>query len=235
MIPEIGRNPEFLSSDIHETSSTRGTFTRVTRLEGLPESVRQQYKKGMVLKEYNAGGVVNDEKETRLFGPEASSMTLLEKATILRDRQRAIHEFFATELPDLVVKSDFLIGQGPDGRPHMYELQENIPKGFDVLRHEEQIAEWLNSSAPEIRQQAIEQLQRFIDRGDGLPDQQENEVLRDKVIDLIGTNNLLLTQKGELRLVDTNYLFAKSDPRMYDSYAEKIEKLREFVQSISAK
>lgn len=232
MTPETGRNPEFLSPEIHETSSTFGTFTRVTRLEGLPESVRRQYKEGMVLKEYSAGGKVNEEKETRLFGPEAKSLTLLEKATILRDRQRAVHEYFVAELPDLVVKSDFLIGQGSDGQPHMYELQENIPKGFDVLRDQDHIEEWFNSCPPALRLQAINQLQHFIDRGAELPDQQENDVLRDKVIDLIGTNNVLLTQKGEVRLVDTNYLFAKTDPRMYDSYAEKIQLLREFVQSI---
>lgn len=228
MTPEHGPNPEFLRPGIETTSKIQGSFTEVTRLDGLPPEILEKLPAGYVLKEYRTDAPDQDLRDKTLFGPAAPKLSLLEKARILKERQAAVADFFKEDLPDLVVRSDFFVGRGADNQPHMYELQPNIAKTIDVLGSSKIVQQFLDQARPEVRQHFLDQLERFVARGRVLLSQHDNPTLKNRTIDLHGENNLVGTPTGDVRLVDTNYLF-ELDSELYQTYGEQLDKLQGHV------
>ena len=226
-------NPEFFRPGIETTSTMEGSFTQVTKLKGLPPEILERLPKGYVLKQY----INNPELDKDLFGPDYAKLSIVDKARILKERQTAVRAIFADDLPELVVPSDFLVGQGVDDeQPHLFEVQPNVPKGVDVLRewyHVENILE----KSPQTRQAILGQLKLFVENGRKLQHQQDQPALKGKVLDLEGANNLIVTPDGDLRLIDTNYLFSPDNvspkgKKLYDSYFEYLNLIAAHVREI---
>lgn len=185
--------PHFLNKNIRHNYLDQGKFVMVNSIK-TPKELKEKVPKDYVLKTYTATA---DEEEL-LFGKQAESLDIEEKARILKKRQQEYKKLFNKELPNLVIKSQFVVsGQNKD-EARIYEIQPRIDRLISVDEHLD-INQFKNFSQ-EIKQNLKLEILKFIKCARRIAESSK------MLIDFLGKPNLLITEKGELRLIDTNYI-----------------------------
>lgn len=120
--------PSFLHPEVEPSLDFKyGSFTTVNELKDLPEAIRSRVGKGWVLKKYKSNEGSSDWNQ--FFGGDDDNLTLPVIAQSLKRRHEVVSDFFGKEFPDLVVPTQFIIGEGEvdDHREKtLYEIQKKV-------------------------------------------------------------------------------------------------------------
>ncbi len=212
---------EFLDPEIETEYLAKGTTAEVSELINLPAEVRDRVPDGYVLKEYFTK---HPNGESRFLQPP------LEIAKSLRNRQETFHDLYRQDLPDLIVKSNFIIGRNANGEETIFELQPKVEAWKDAVYAFGVRANW-EELKPEAQARALQELVNFTRRTRALiedPDKPE-------IPDLFGSDNLVLTPEGNLRMVDTNISFSQDDdPNLYHECLSRLAQMEELVQELQS-
>lgn len=125
-------------------------------------------------------------------------------AKAFKNRQEEHATFFEDSLPDLVLKSVFVVKKDEEGREKAYELQRRIKDAVDVTSGHGLSFFKKCCDSEEYTREQIElikkQLEVFLKKF--------NEILEEKrkILDL-NEGNLLIDKEGKLLFVDTNIIF----------------------------
>ena len=213
--------PEFLDPEIKAQYLDKGSTVEVQELENLPAEVRDRIPEGYVIKEYFTK---HDNGESKLLdSPLAIAKTL-------RQRQDGFQEYYGQELPDLVVKSNFVIGRNRDGEETIFEIQPKVNMWRDAVYAFGVRAGW-EELKPEAQARAIQELEAFTRRTRALVD----DPAKPELPDIFGAYNLLLTAEGKLRMIDTNISFAQDkDPNLYQECVSRLTQMEELVKELKS-
>ena len=211
-----GGAPEFLSSSIEAENFDEGTAVKVLALEHLPADIAERVPQGMLVKEY-----LTRTKD----GQPRYDEPMLDLAQQLQNRQQRADEMFHAALPDLVVKSQFIVGQNQTGETTVFELQPKVDVFADATAFQTLKKRWAELT-PAAQDRARQQLRTFVERAKVT---REDE---DEMLDLFGSENLVLNTVGELRFLDTNKDFSRlNSPELYEENAKRIDWIEEFLDS----
>lgn len=205
----------FLKPEVKSKPLSAGRFTVVETIENLPESVREKVPNGYVVKGYKP-----DELRGLFSDIYISDLDICAKR--LKEREQFVRDYFAgtgplqswnawelknvPRLPKLVVPSNFLVAKNNEtGEKQIFQIQEKIihllrPLGFVATPEREKELDALDFKA---KVRAIGETLAFIGRAKKFPLQ--NVDYHNRILDL-NPDNLLLTEEGRLRLIDTNRL-----------------------------
>lgn len=210
--------PRFLNKNIKRNYLDQGKFVMVNSIK-TPEELKEKVPKDYVLKTYTATA---DEEEL-LFDKQAESLNIEEKAVILKQRQQEYQKLFSKELPNLVLKSQFIVfGQNKEDA-RIYEIQPRIDAHIPVNEHLD--INQFKDFSQEIKQNLKLEILKFIKCARRVAESSK------MLIDFLGKPNLLITDKGELRLIDTNYI-----PLAENGEAQKIfDKVLVALESVAQK
>lgn len=225
-------HPDFITEDVEVKPVDAGKGSTLYGIKRLPAEIAELIPKNHALK------VHSNDFEARLaqtFGPDHARMSIMEQAQELRGRQRFVHDFFSRDLPELVVQSEFLVGKDPDNhKPRIFEFHKRLKIFADACRPDVLKEQFGAFDAPTQRG-LLEQLRAFARRGRELAAQRDHPEYTGKVLDLIGENNLIVTERGELKLIDTDILYdVEGDKAMADDFAEKLDLIERSADKLEA-
>lgn len=181
-----------------------------------------------VLKEYSQ----SQENIEWLFGKE-QNLSAKEQSRILKKRQDFAQKYY-DGLPDFVLKSQFFVANGSEGKPTVYEIQPKIedykPATLDSV---DNIIEGLTA---EQRESLTNELAFFIKRtkdfisGRNFPEGYEEFLSH---IPDFQDGNVVITSDGKLRMMDTNtYIDINSREDQKDLFLSDIECFKTILSKI---
>ena len=181
-----------------------------------------------VLKEYSQ----SQENVDWLFG-SGQNPSAEDQSKILQRRQEFAQKYY-DGLPEFVLKSQFLVADGTEGKPTVYEIQKKIEDYKPVtLANVENIIEGLTS---EQRERLANELTYFIKRskdfitGRNFPEGYEEFLTR---IPDFQDGNVVVTSDGKLRMMDTNtYIDINSREDQKDLFLSDIECFKTMLRKI---
>jgi len=181
-----------------------------------------------VLKEYSQ----SQKNIEWLFGPEQNP-SAEEQSKILQKRQEFAQKYY-DGLPDFVLKSQFLVEDGSEGKPTVYEIQPKIENYKPAtLDNVENIIKGLTA---EQRASLAKELTYFIKRskdfitGRNFPEGYEE--FSDHIPDF-QDGNVVVTSDGKLKMMDTNtYIDLNSREDQKDLFLSDIECFKTMLSKI---
>ncbi len=195
-MPQEGK--PFLSDNIHlaNFAEGKGDFVTVKELKNKIADPSLGGEGKFVLKEYNKDPVSD------LFAQK--NLTLEKMASLLKRRQEFTRAYYK-ELPELVVESQFLIAEGENGQPTIYEFQEKLNNFHETSS--EGIDNIVKSLDHEQKEVLIKELRYFVERTNDFIEQKnlpEGFEEYESFFPDLGEQNLVVTADGHLRVIDTN-------------------------------
>lgn len=245
----------FLHQDISLEKLGHGFFNEVWSVN-VPESLRSPEASDMVLKELTTDldtlGIIFDSDQRfkglteEDFDAKLIGFSLSEIVATLRHREQFVDQIFKNHLPDLVVPTHFVLGNNEHGDPRVYSFQKkqkasvinfrdifgffdgNVVKTNQAL---EQIAKQLKVHFEPTQLEAVKnQLLLFIEGVQEMCCQDQDPQIQRSCVDFFGENNLILTEAGDLRLIDTNIFMDITDPILKDDVHRDIRRLQNLVK-----
>lgn len=215
-----------------------GQFVDVASVDNLPPELQAKVSEGStgyVIKKYKK------DKYARLFknpkdiygsGDEYLRLGAEDKVKILEKRQEFVRAFFKDVLPDLVVRSSYVLGEKSKDASEIYELQPKIETAISVqsLDYDKKAFEALSISA---RHNLLNQLKLFIEKAREMPGKSEGFM-----IDIFG-GNIVVLPDGNLKMLDTNLFFYVYDDgymgeTMEETYNVSLRTIERIIDKLSA-
>ncbi len=255
--PEFRYRPTFI--DKHKIDTTQffaeGTFTEVFGMR-IPAEIKKDMGQDILPKDLVIKRYAGDRMEALLF--ERENLTPKEKRTFLRGRFKAIREYFANDLPDLVVKTSITTAKDMYGNEQVYEIQPqlrdfvdpfntlpwgdifaNVPIFVNATRDNssfcqawaEQARQEIVGISPEGGVGLSEEFKVFARLARDVP--YAGGLLNDRFLDIKGRKNYVVTKEGT-RLLDTNMLFSVSGDRtvyaIYKAQLQFLDRLADVIE-----
>ena len=184
--------PGFIRRDVKLFHKGSGSFTDV---------IGQENPDGLVVKEYK----MMPQHVDSLFNGETD---LKKQAQILNERQKLLKDFFESEIPGSILKTNFVVGETGEGRKTVFEVQEALPSflSIDALEKDEQYIAQLFGEDYEKKIKYLKNDIKILLKILG------NILVKDKVgifedvIPDLPPHNIAVTKDGRIKFFDLNFM-----------------------------
>ena len=221
--PEQIGGKDFIKDNISLSNLSKGDFVSVEEFKVNKE--KQSDEKRSVIKEYDLSSIDD------LFRDK--NLSLEEKAHILKRRQEFTQKFYS-DLPSVVVKSQFILGRGSNNQSTIFEVQDKV-NDYYTTDEDGKIVRELNIQQKE---NLVRELEYFITRTYDFLNQKD-EAFPESYDEYhsffpdVHVNNLVVTSECHLRIIYTNmYKHLWEEDSTYEDCERRLNELKQIKERI---